>query len=1730
MCALVLLFWFVITPAHGYCFSYACLAGLEEATPKNPDPVSDFLRGIIWQLWSVIKYIIWYKTAETIITMALISLVYVIYTKIIKGRHRYNQSTKTTSTSTPPISSSTNVSVVNTLLNPEWKPNNSSPVRNSSSNPRDLLNKPETFREGMNIDGWIAKMENYLKEESKRLWAQTIISYLDEACIERIQGIQVYTGGSDGYEMLKKNLQDKFNKKITQAQEENKVRLVRYQEINEAVDEYGKVVKEKIAQMFPKSKIEALDECMQENFAGGLIVQKLREKVKKKMHTMSSKSDETFDINNLIQYATLTFKSFDSDEELKTIYANIAMVMENNNKSSGETSQAKETKQNQNQNQTSQNNQQPYYNRNRNYRGGYNNNYNRNYDRNYIGNRKPAHENQNKPDQNKNDQQQHEQCFVGQRYPKQNSNSAIKGKAIFNNTLVEYLCDGGADLSIINVKLYHEILRQAPKTTIKPYQGKPLASCTGEIKVKGVIVLDRCILVPKVSKWLEKVEIIVTEHTSSNQCLIGRDIINRVPELRKKMEAMKSLIDEWSQEIINYYQEINLVVSESKQDEQVININSNEVVIFKNHDKPTQESPPEPDVELVKYSEEQLSEAREKLNEKLITVSARKLTDLEPQRNHAIEFKIELVNPNQPPIRCKSRPLPWSLKEKVKTALEEQEAAGIIRKSKSQWSSALRVVPKPDGTVRLTVDFKPLNRVIKGDSYPLPSVEDLYNKLVEAGVISTIDLKAAYHQVPMAACSIQFTAFVCEFGLFEYLSMPMGIKNAPSWFQRAIEGALQEFMNEKVVSVYLDDAILYTKTLDEHVQWGLQVMDALHKNGFKLSLEKSKLVRQEMPFLGNIISFKQIKPNPERARCLFEKAKPKTIRDVQVWLGIVNYYRRFIKQYAELARPLYGLTGYKYIPVNWRRKNGTVDGKKVIVEWNEEADESFRKIKEVLCSDLILALPNFNKPFSIETDASDYGYGAVLQQETDGIKRPVAFFSKNYTQAQRKYPTSEKELLALIMSVEYFHQYLYGRPFVAYTDHMPLTWLLTKKEPHPRLERWMMRISIYQITIVYIPGKENVIADLLSRLPDEDEVAPEEDDYHDIVIASVEQEDGVEASYFEIDDAVEQQVPSKQDEKINIDVISMIPTSEPADEYTSFKEEQEKDADLEWIKAMIKTHGENKPSMDKFKNKVRRVLHHQYENLCLVEDILYHEAEDVNGYRYTQYVLPAHIVNKVINNVHSSIFCGHLGRKKTVEKIKARFYRPFLNQEVKLFIKTCDRCQRVKNTQPKRRAELQYLRASRPNQLVTLDLAGPYPKTERGNTNLMVIVDHFTKLSEYYALPDTKQTTIAEVIVNEWSCRYGVPEMILSDRGTQLNSKQMELIYDALDILKLKTTAYHPECDGESERAIQTMKSMIKAYIDEDQSNWDLNLSKLAFAYNSAVHATTQQTPFEMMFLRKPRIPIDLVFPQEDVLTREKFNKTHDVKQDQGEVTIMEDVDVQPDVKEDAIKYLNEMNSKIRDCFKVVESNRDLVMDKAKWNHDRKIRKHEYRVGDLVLVNHPQIKAGLSQGLAIKYRGPFKVMGVNANKCDYLIKEINKPKAKMKQVHKNRLKSYFEMGKPFAHSEECKHKAVQTIIKMTQLDENKTSAAKNKTIKNKIAKRLIKKASKSQVKIQNKKANPSNARTEQASQENKPAKRKYTKNPNNPRWKMKETRSRLQASKTSEDPKSLRRSPRLAKK
>jgi hypothetical protein len=773
-----------------------------------------------------------------------------------------------------------------------------------------------------------------------------------------------------------------------------------------------------------------------------------------------------------------------------------------------------------------------------------------------------------------------------------------------------------------------------------------------------------------------------------------------------------------------------------------------------------------------------------------------------------------------------------------------------------------------------------------------------------------------------------------------------------------------------------------------------------------------------------------VRKKEDRVVCLEDRAKPVTVNELQSWLGVANYYRKFIENYADLAKPLYDLMGLKNVPKNCRKRNGAVDGKKVIITWTNEAEVNFEKLKKILCSDLVLALPNFEKQMSISTDASDCGYGGVLEQEFDGVKRPIAYFSKSYTSTQKNYSTPEKELLAMVMTIEYFHQYIYGRHFTVHTDHQPLTWIKNKTNTHQRLERWLLRLSNYDFDIQYRPGAENIVADNFSRIPNEDEFESSENDYHDNLVAAIVSNDNSEST-------------SASESDSNANVIAQNPNSTLQNEFESLRDEQLKDADIQWAKTLIKTNGDNKPKIHIFENITRKIFYKQYHNLTIIEGLLYRNSEDRNGFKITQFVLPKQIVQTVVKQIHSSIFNAHLGKSKTTHKITDRFYRPFLKDEIKECIKCCEICQKTKTTQPQRLAEMLYLTPCKPNQLITTDIAGPFKKTVRGNTYLQVVIDHFTKFVEFYPLKNTQSNSLADNIVNEWCCTYGIPESILSDGGTNYQSKLLDLVYEYLDIRRLKTTPFHPQCDGQSERTVQTLKNMIKAHVDCDQMTWDLNLKKFAFAYNTAVHMATRQTPFEMMFGRRPRIPIDIIIPNVEHLERAPILEQYKITNELGEITVLEDVNnvCEANLPAVASNYLRELKEKLAESYRVAELNRNITMEKAKINFDRQIKKSNYNVGDLVLCDHPKLKKGLSQGIAHKYYGPFVVVGKNDNGCDYFIRLASNPRAHIKQIHNNRLKMFFNTG-----------------VNLTEIKQEPTEAA--------------------------------------------PAKRAYRKNPQNPRWNL----------------------------
>ena len=377
-----------------------------------------------------------------------------------------------------------------------------------------------------------------------------------------------------------------------------------------------------------------------------------------------------------------------------------------------------------------------------------------------------------------------------------------------------------------------------------------------------------------------------------------------------------------------------------------------------------------------------LNKAREKLQTQFEKCAAKSIKDITGGVKTDVKFEIQLLNPNQRPIYCKMRPLPHNIKDKVQQLLKEQEAAGIIRKSTSEWASALRVVHKPDGDIRLTIDYKPLNKVIKNDNYPLPNISDIYARLAKSKLFSKIDLKAAYHQVPVDEKSIKYTAFICEFGCYEYLVMPMGIKNAPAWFQRFMVETFGDFIENKTLDIYLDDFILHTVNLEQHQEIAQALVNRMEKSNIKCAIGKSQFIVEEVTFLGNIVKENHIYSNKDRAKALMEKPQPSTLKELQAWLGVANYMRKYIKNYAKVVKPLYDLMDIKNVPNKLRKKNGAPDGKKVFIEWNEIAQKHFSRLKKLLCSNLVLSMPNFDNEMIITTDASDKGYGAVLEQDS----------------------------------------------------------------------------------------------------------------------------------------------------------------------------------------------------------------------------------------------------------------------------------------------------------------------------------------------------------------------------------------------------------------------------------------------------------------------------------------------------------------------------------------------------------------------------------------------------------------------------------------------------------------------------------------------------------------------------------------------------------------------------
>ena len=423
-------------------------------------------------------------------------------------------------------------------------------------------------------------------------------------------------------------------------------------------------------------------------------------------------------------------------------------------------------------------------------------------------------------------------------------------------------------------------------------------------------------------------------------------------------------------------------------------------------------------------------------------------------------------------IRMRPYRVPEAQKERIENCIDEMLEQGIIRPSASPWASPVVLVKKPDGSDRFCVDFRALNDITKKDSYPLPRIAESLDALSGTQYFSSMDLMSGYWQIEMDPESREKTAFVTHAGLFEFNVMPFGLCNAPSCFQRLMECVLRS-LNWRIALIYLDDVLVYSRTFSDHLDHLRLVFDRFREAGLKLKPKKCHFGQKSVKFLGHVISKHGVQPDPDKIKAIKEYPVPRKVKDVRAFLGLANYYRKFVKDFAKIAGPLHDLTK-----------------KALKFQWTDECQAAFERLKSALIQAPILAYPDFTLPFDLYVDASDEALGMVLGQVQNGREVVISYSGRKLLPAEKNYSVTEREALAVVAGIKYFQPYVYGRRFTVHTDHNAVRWLMNIKEPTGRLARWAVLLQQYDFNIVHRSGKSNGNADALSIRDYDNLIAP----------------------------------------------------------------------------------------------------------------------------------------------------------------------------------------------------------------------------------------------------------------------------------------------------------------------------------------------------------------------------------------------------------------------------------------------------------------------------------------------------------------------------------------------------------------------------------------------------------------------------------------------------------------
>jgi hypothetical protein len=916
------------------------------------------------------------------------------------------------------------------------------------------------------------------------------------------------------------------------------------------------------------------------------------------------------------------------------------------------------------------------------------------------------------------------------------------------------------------------------------------------------------------------------------------------------------------------------------------------------------------------------------------------------------------------------------------------------------------VVPKKDGSPRFVVDYRALNEVTVKNRYPLPLSDELFDRTQGARYFSSIDLRNGFHQIAIRPEDRPKTAFRTRFGSFEYTVLPMGLCNAPGTFMQLMNQTFSDMLDKNVLC-FLDDILIFSRTEEEHLRHLRIVLTRLREQQLYAKLSKCAFMQREVEFLGHRIGADGLRVAPDKVSAVQKWPRPQNVRDVRSFLGLANFYRRFVRHYSRIALPLTELTKDKTV---W--------------QWGTEQQQAFDTLKAALCSPPVLLIPDQNKPFVLNCDACAYAIGATLQQDHGNGLQPVAYFSAKMSDAERNYDVREQEFMALMRACLHWRHYLHGTKFTLLSDHDSLKYHKTMPHLTGRLARWIEKMSGFDYELKHIPGKDNIVADALSRRVDHAAIINDNSSINTVGVKQVKptrrakhrrtlapgapdvgeqclsvvgtrqpivrgEEFGqsrksrrknrnaaLTASGMNLRPTASRRAAAAEAARVKetkasapsvsapvplpltvpVETVPLPPTVpvEVVDVHAAQKDQKDRMRDETVPPQQIRTVPVPASDSETLLNATRRAADAdpEYDRWRRTPPTGWHINRGLLFDEQGRLRVPADVSlrTRILAELHDSTTGAHCGRDRMLAEAQRRFEWSGMATDVERYVTTCDTCQRNKYSRQLKPGLLMPLPLpEEPCMHWTTDAVTGLPRSKRGFDAIQVYVDRLTKLKRFAATRTTDGSIqLAGTTLRTIIGPHGMPKSIVSDRDPRITAKFWRELSRVLGSEVNLSTAQHPQSDGQSEREIQTLITALRSYVNTAANDWDEYLPALELSFNSKQQASTGAAPFTLVYGTEARLPIDCALD---------------------------------DIRPASVPAVMDRAERMRRAIDHARSHAERAQLRQKRLADRHRRLLQLKEGDQVLLSTDglELRSG-SHKLTGRYVGPFRVMGtVNDN-------------------------------------------------------------------------------------------------------------------------------------------------------